>query len=246
MNGLGGNLLDLLWPAPPLCPGCWQPAPRTEPGRLCRRCRERLVVLRPPVCRRCGRPAGGEDECRQCAGRPRTFVEARAAGPYEGELKRLVHRFKFRRELALREPLGLLLAETFRAWPELRAAELLIPVPLSAERRAERGFNQAEELARVAGRALRLPAVMDALVRERGGPAQSRRSRHDRERGAAGAFRVARPGALAGARVLLVDDVLTTGATAEACSQAMLKAGASRVSVLTLATTLAHGLGDSP
>jgi ComF family protein len=185
-------------------------------------------------------------ECGDCAGRERYFRVARAAGLYEGELHRLIHRFKFRRERRLAAPLAGLLAETWRRSPELSQAAVLVPVPLAPERLAGRGFNQSEELAHALGGLVRRPICPEALLRVPGGPAQSRCSEAGRS-GVRERFRTFRPQPVCGRRVTLVDDVLTTGATAEACALALLKAGARSVDVVTVATTVvADRWLDSP
>ncbi|HHW13576.1 MAG TPA: ComF family protein, partial [Firmicutes bacterium] len=180
-----------------------------------------------------------DDRCADCRRRPRAFRVARAAGLYEGELRRFVHRLKFRRERRLAGPLGRLLVPAWRGCPELRAGQLLVPVPLSPDRLAERGFNQAEELALALGAGIRRPVAADALRRSATGAAQSLRSRAGRAAVREGVFQPFRPGAVAGRRVVLVDDVLTTGSTAEACTLALLRAGAVSVDVLTVAVAVA-------
>lgn len=245
-RGLASQAAGWLWPEPGLCPGCGRPLRSAVSGvRLCRGCLERLPLLAPPLCARCGKPlrleAAGEGVCGDCAAGSRAFRLARAVGLYDGELRRLLHRFKFRRERRLAEPLGQLLAMTFRRCAELRGTEVLVPVPLAAGRLAERGFNQAEELARVLGATVGRPVAADALLRRESKTAQSLRSAAERTAVRAGAFRAFRPAEVAGRRALLVDDVLTTGATAEACSLALLRGGALSVDVLTVATTVTIG-----
>lgn len=240
---MADGLAGCLWPLPGVCPGCGRPEKRAANDlRFCRRCRERLPLVTPPLCRRCGKPLRLKSaegvECRECGGRERGFRVARAAGLYEGEMRQLLHRFKFRQERRLAVPLGHLLAEVWRRYPELRGATVLVPVPLAPERLAERGFNQAADLARVLGEVVGRPVAEDALLRAGGGLAQSRRSEARRRAAVRGAFRAFRPGLVAGQRVLLVDDVLTTGATAESCALALLQAGAVEVGVLTVATTV--------
>lgn len=242
---VAGGLADCLWPAPEPCPACGRPVrPPSGPGgiRLCAGCLSRLPFLVPPLCRSCGKPlrlaAAGRAECPDCAGRPRSFRVARAAGLYEGELRRLIHRLKFRRERPLAFPLGQLLAATWRRHRELWEATRLVPVPLAPDRLAGRGFNQAQALAEVLGASVRRPVCLEALVRQGGGGVQSLRSEAQRGGVAEGVFRPFRPAGVAGQAVLLVDDVLTTGATAEACAVALLRAGARSVDVLTVATTV--------
>lgn len=236
---------DFLWPEPGLCSGCGRPDRGSGGGeRFCRRCLQRLPLLGPPVCLVCGTPlrhgvAGWSGEasatCVECRRRPRVFRSARAAGLYEGELRRLVHRLKFRRERRLAAPLGRLLVPVWRNWAELHRGQVLVPVPLGAQRLAERGFNQAEELALVLGTEVRRPVAVDALRRCDDRGVQSLRSRAGRAAVRAGAFQPFRPGAVAGRRAVLIDDVLTTGATAEACALALLRSGAASVDVLTVA-----------
>jgi ComF family protein len=242
-GALADSLAGYLWPSPGLCPGCGRPEDRLGDGfRFCPRCLERLPLLAPPLCRQCGKPlrltAEEHPDCRDCRGRARDFRVARAAGLYDGELRRFLHRFKFRRERRLARPLGHLLDKVWRRHPELWGAEVVVPVPLTPERLAERGFNQAADLARVFGEAVRRPVAEDALRRRGDGEAQSRRPGVARAAGTRGVFRPFRPGTVAGRRVLLVDDVFTTGATAEACALALLEAGAVDVRVLTVATTV--------
>lgn len=241
-----GLLAGWLWPEPEPCPGCGRPAWREARGAgFCRGCRERLPLLSPPVCACCGKPlrlsAAAQARCADCAGRERVFGLARAAGLYEGELRELLHRLKFRRERALSVPLGRLLCSAFRRYRELRRAEVVVPVPLSPDRLADRGFNQALDLAAVLAQASGRPLVADALLRQGRERAQSLRSAAGRTGVCEGVFRPFRPAGVTGRKVLLVDDVLTTGATAEACAQQLLRAGAVTVDALTVATTVPPG-----
>lgn len=235
------GLAEFLWPEPPSCPGCGRPGRVTGQGGFCPACCERLPLVVAPFCRRCGKPlrlgAANETECRDCAGTERAFRVARSAGLYDGELRRLVHRYKFRGERYLAEPLASLLFRVWEAEQALRGTSILVPVPLGADRLAERGFNQAEDLAHSLGERIGRPVVAEALVRVPG-QVQSLRSERARRMAARTTFQALRPGAVAGRRVLLIDDVLTTGATAEACAEALLRAGATTVDVLTVATTV--------
>lgn len=183
-------------------------------------------------------PGNGENgllRCSECQ-RPSSFVFSRSYGPYRGSLRDLLHRYKFMRERQLVPLLSTFLAA---AWDRHMAAlpcDVLIPVPVHPHRLRERGFNQAEELARELARYTRLP-LLPALQRERHLSGQAMRGREERWQALQGAFSV-RPqyrDQLSGSVPLLIDDIYTTGSTAEACSQALREAGASAVYVLTVA-----------
>jgi ComF family protein len=147
-------------------------------------------------------------------------------------LRRLVHVFKYEKIRTLAVPLARLLV---RALPREAAFDVIVPVPMHWRRRLERGFNQASLLANELGRYVGAP-IASALRRPYRGTPQASLSFADRRANLRGAsFTVSRPGAIAGRRVLLVDDVITTGATARACARALKSAGAAHVTVLTLA-----------
>lgn len=163
---------------------------------------------------------------------PPPWDYARAAGPYVEPLRTALSQFKFARRRALARPLGDLLVEQCGPWLPAQV-DALVPVPLDRGRERERGFNQAALLAERLGSALRRPVRPRWLERVRPTPPQSALSAAARRDNVRGAFRAAR--AAAGRHVLVVDDVLTTGATVAECARALRAAGARTVGVVTVA-----------
>lgn len=228
---------------PDACLHCREDLAPGERGPLCPPCRGRLKRVEDP-CALCGAPSAG-GLCPRCGAGPAPGPElVRAALSFGPEVRSLVHAFKYRGRERLAAPLGELMAEAARAMPELSGFELLVPVPLHPRRLAERGYNQAELLAREAGRRLGLPVAL-LLERRRATPPQARLSdRRSREANVAEAFGAA-PGASGTAKdrgVLLIDDVCTTGSTLAACAAVLRDAGAARVGAFVLAR---QGLGEA-
>jgi len=201
-----------------------------------------MPAPQPPWCDRCGVPVGPTAQprlCPSCLHHPPRFASARAAALYRpagpglnppAPLAVAIQRLKYARRRALADALGHLLAARY----PFAADALLIPVPLHVTRLRERGFNQAVLLARRLGRMRKLTVASRALVRTRATHAQPGLGAVARRRNLADAFAL-RPGTtVAGLAVVLVDDVLTTGSTADACAAVLLAAGASRVDVYTV------------
>jgi ComF family protein len=174
----------------------------------------------------------GVKTCGACLSHPPAWDNAVTGLLYEYPVDHLVRRFKFHRNFACGQLLADELVFTLRRLdlplPDMRLPDLLLPVPLHFTRRFQRGYNQAEFLARSVGKALCLPVRVDLLHRTRRTTAQSGLDRAERRKNVRGAFSCHN---LAGARVALVDDVLTTGTTLEACARAARNAGASQVSI---------------
>lgn len=160
------------------------------------------------------------------------FEAVYSFGLYEAELRELIHLFKFGGVRSLAAPFGRWLAE---AMPRQQRFDALVPVPLHWWRWLRRGFNQSALLARELSGRTGLPLLEGALQRVRATPQQALLTRGGRRRNVARAFQVARPALVAGRRLMLVDDVYTTGATLNACAAELKKAGATHVSTLTLA-----------
>jgi len=198
---------------------------------LCGLCRAELRPLRPPLCARCGTPTGWPVErCSECAGRRIAFGTARAAVGYDRTARALVLGWKERGLRRLADEAAALVAEAV-ARPDVEA---LAYVPGDGERLLWRGHNTAEELARALAARWELPVVA-ALARTGRAPRQRGRGRVARRANVRGAFR---PRGKAPRRVALVDDVYTTGATANAAASALRKGGARTVDVVTFARTL--------
>lgn len=210
-----------------------------SPAPLCAGCRGELADNL-PCCPRCAEPlARAEPACGPCLQRPPPFAAAFAGFRYAWPLDGLITRFKFGGDLAAGRALALLLAERVRAASPARP-DLLVPVPLHDDRLRRRGHDQALELARDLGRALALPVAHDLLRRTRATAAQTELDAAARRRNVRGAFQV-RSRALARARtaghrrLVLVDDVMTTGATLAECARALQQAGFASVEVWVVA-----------
>lgn len=232
----GADALDVIFP--PHCPGCGGPRdPRTD-GELCPPCRRDLALPESPTCPGCGTAAasGDADFCPGCRGHYAMDAVVFAAA-YAGTARELVRRFKYRADFTAGKLLGRLVGERIAAALP-GGVDLLVPVPLHRRRLGARGFNQAALLARAAGRRLGARVDVAALARVR--DTRTLAGLHPRERAAelGGAFAVRRPAGVAGLRVLVCDDVLTTGTTAEGCCRALKDAGAAWAGVAVAARVL--------
>jgi ComF family protein len=240
LRRLADGILNLLYPES--CLVCSAPVARLEHHGICPACWQKAMQLRitGPCCPLCGLPYRSfEDEsthlCGKCTLRMPPYSGARAFGCYSSELSRMVQALKFdgRRDLAAL--LAPLLASTFLETWSPQEMDVVVPVPLHARRRRERGYNQAALLGRALARALGLRFSADALIRVRGTVPQVGLSDSERVHNVERAFRCARPEEVNGKRILLVDDVMTTGSTIASASEAVLLGGALRVSVITVA-----------
>lgn len=231
---------------PPLCRACGEALGNNSEELLCSTCRRALRLILPPVCPRCGVPST-DPECTWCRGKPYAFELARSAALYERPLRELILEFKFKGSPRAQEfLLDLFVSGAERHFPE-RPFEAIVPVPLHPWRRFQREFNQAEVLAEALSRKWSLPHLPRVLRRVGWRPPQSRLSGKWRAENLGKTFRAGERG-VEGLRVLLVDDVMTTGLTLSTCAEILVESGARRVSALTLARRLpkrvVRGAGD--
>src|SRR5690348_114427 len=238
-NGIEVSLAFLY---PETCQLC-----RTEPatagaGFVCARCRSQVHFIEAPFCERCGLPYAGDVttpfECANCREMKLHFSSARSAVVAHNVVREAVHRYKYQRALWF-EPF---LADLFlrQALPVLgrRDWDFIVPVPLYPVKQREREFNQAERLATHLSAATTIPLNVRLLRRVRATATQTLLTRQQRAANMRGAFAVHPGDRLDGERVVLVDDVFTTGATTSACAEALRAAGAGDVCVWTVARGL--------
>jgi ComF family protein len=223
----------------PACAACGEVLDRPSNGAVCGRCWSSILPITPPLCDRCGDPlpawrgsSAFAGLCARCRRAAPAVDRARAIGAYDGTLRAIVHALKYDGRRSLAGPLGALMQR--RGLEILDGAAFAVPVPLHPSRRRERGFNQAADLALRVG----LP-VAHALRRKKRTKTQTglpAAQRHRNVKDAFAATRQARP--LAGAVVVLIDDVSTTGATLDACARTLKRAGVREVRALTAARAL--------
>ncbi|WP_370647560.1 ComF family protein [Polymorphobacter sp. PAMC 29334] len=220
---------------PPRCPACREIV--ESDGNFCAACWTGLEFITAPMCACCGTPfevdRGANARCGACLDAPPRYAAARAAMVYGGPARKILLGFKHGDRQHLVKVMAPQLVRAGGDW--LGTGALLVPVPLHRWRLWKRGFNQAALLAQSAGRRSGTQVSVDALSRVRATMTSRGMGRRKRAANVRAAFRVAHPDRIRGRDVVLVDDVLTTGATAEACTRMLLRAGAKSVRVLTWA-----------
>lgn len=235
------SVTALVYPA--VCQVCGATIDRYDDGVACADCWDDVDITPlfvGPLCATCGLPLPGRtanDEASRCGLCDALPFTARACGEYAGALEASVRFLKTHPHLCRR--LRRLIAATFAEQCAALAADVTVPVPLHRKRRRERGFNQAELIARAIARASRLPVDTRLLVRTK--PTERHRAgldAKDRARSVARSFLVPRPQLVAGRSILLTDDLFTTGSTLAAAAQTLLDAGAASVSVMTVARVI--------
>jgi len=243
---LAHQLLNFFFP--PRCAGCDARLPLESDRRVCAPCLGRIGRLGGSLCDRCGVPIpgfgdGGSHRCARCLESPPSFRQARAIAAYEAHadtennvLASMIRRHKY----GLDQSMGRAIAECLGDELPVHAEDydLVMPVPLHPSRLRWRGFNQAALLAAPVARRLGCELDVRSLIRLVATTPQTAKDIQTRRRNVRNAFAVARPGRIANRRVLLVDDVMTTGATANECARTLRAAGARSVDVLTLARVL--------
>lgn len=235
-------LLDLLFP--PLCHACKGSIPPKGANEssplplICAGCLGKISFIASPLCTVCGAPfatdGGGDHTCGACLSHP-PFYTCRSAAVLGGPLQEMIHRFKYGDKPHLAEPLGLLACQSLEEFLRQAAPECVVPVPLHKKRLRQRGYNQSQLIGEVLGKSLKVPQVVGNLRRLRWTEPQTSLDAGDRATNVKGAFALREPAALAGKRVLLVDDVLTTGSTMRACADALREADVEVVAAVTVA-----------
>jgi len=234
-------LLD--WLYPPRCRACRGRILGRDAEYFCASCRQHIQLVGHPLCNVCGRPfvgASGDDHtCGVCLERPPRFVAARAWACYPREddhpLRQVVQKFKYSRKVSLGKPLGRLMARGCQEFLAAVDADLIVPVPLYPKRLRWRGFNQSALLGREIGRAYGIPMDPFLLLRRRETAAQTQLPEDERRRNVRDAFALNADRSVKDRRILLIDDVYTSGATVNECSRTLKQGGAKEVYVLTLA-----------
>jgi ComF family protein len=222
---------------------------------LCLSCSTRFSPVSSPYCTQCGRTfksrVGNSHQCGDCIQKKSHCAHVRSTGMYDGALMAVIHAFKYKHKIQLAGPLGRLLFSAFIQYDEIQTVDYVMPIPLHVSRLKNRGFNQAFLLIREWPHLIR--AFHDGgesgngahsvfinhncLIRKTKTISQTGLGKDQRAQNIKGAFRVTEPSLIFGKRILLVDDVYTTGATAEECARTLIASGATSVSVLTLART---------
>ncbi len=219
------KLLDVL--IPPHCVGCDRLG-----ERWCIECQKQVSRIIPPLCPLCGIPSAEGGLCVHCIARPMHVTAIRSWGAYEGTLREAIHQLKYRHNIGLGEVLAKPMVEIVKAnhWQ----VDIVIPVPLSKNRYRQRGYNQASLLALPIALSLQKPFIPQALKRIKDNPSQVTISAAQRRVNVLGAFEAPRQ-FVQDKKVLVVDDVITTGSTFAACSDVLFSAGARDVFCLSLA-----------
>ncbi|MHC1728611.1 MAG: double zinc ribbon domain-containing protein [Syntrophobacteraceae bacterium] len=231
----GFSFLDLCLPG--VCAGCGKIENHSEKS-WCPDCLNQIAWIASPICPQCGRPypdaPGSSDHlCGECLQEAFRFDTARSAVFHSGIVRDRVHQFKFGARMEWVPPLVELLEMTYSR-STMPVPDLVVPVPLHSKRLKERGFNQSGLLGKELSRKLGLAVSFDTLRRKKWTDPQTRMNRQERLNNVKGVFELSKDAAVRGRRILLLDDVFTTGSTLSECARTLKKKGASEVHALTV------------
>lgn len=225
------EILHLLYPV--RCPFCDELV-GSEFGKweypICPQCRETIEYVREPACMKCGKPLEDEraEYCGDCTRKEHLFDQGKALWVYKGAVRQSIYRLKYgnRREYGIAYAQEL--AGRYGTWIRSRDIQLIVPIPLHSKRRRQRGFNQAEIVARELGQQLQLPVCCDLLIRCIDTRPQKELNDKERKNNLKKAFKIARNNVQL-EHILLVDDIYTTGSTMDGAAEVLREAGASRI-----------------
>jgi len=220
------DLVDFIFP--PICGGC------QEVGvRWCESCQRKTNIITAPICEICGQK-NLHRICQRCKTHPPRFTAVRAWAEYDGPIRNAIHDMKYRKNIGLGNSLAMHLKDLFQGnqW----SIDLVVPVPLGNEREKQRGYNQADLLARPLAFNLQIPYNPRTLMRVRETQSQVELSLVERQKNLRGAFQT--QNRVEGKNIIVIDDVTTSGSTLEACASALLYAGANSVYGLTVARAM--------
>jgi len=227
---------------PEICQLCETEHATLPNGLVCARCWSQVRFIRPPFCERCGLPFAGEltttFECTNCREMELHFTSARSAVIAKTAVLEIIHRYKYQSALWFEPFLADLLIREAKPVLSEQKWDFLVPVPLHSVKQREREFNQAERLTTCLSKATNIPLNTTLLRRVTPTLTQTRLSKQQRAENMRGAFSLRQKVRLDGARIVVVDDVFTTGATTNACAKILRAAGAAEVSVWTVARGL--------
>lgn len=230
--------VDLVFPRN--CTLCSSALDEAQAGVICRGCLAGARVIEPPFCGRCGLPFDGApsaiERCGHCHDRAFAFDRAVAACRAAGPVREAIHRFKYQRQMYFAGHLAEWIVGAAWRWIDWSEVDLVVPVPLHPRKQRQREFNQAVVLARAVGQATGCAVADGVLRRRRDTATQTHLTAPDRAKNLKGAFGAgARIGLASGQRVVLVDDVFTTGATLDGCAKVLRDGGAETITALTVA-----------
>lgn len=242
-------IISVIFPAP--CRICGFVLTRAGTLPICEACFQSLRPLNGPVCACCGRPLASEvaldalmPKCFACRRDVYAFKCARSFGPYTDQMVRAIGIMKYERLTQLGRWFAQRLHSVARENTALREVDVVVPVPLHPGRLRERGYNQAELIAKPLARWMRLPLSSHLLVRTKPRPSRLLLSRRERWLTVRGAYEIRKGTRVDNLRILLIDDVFTTGATLDACSRALRRAGAKSVAGLTVARAISWAAAE--
>ncbi|MDI6781920.1 MAG: ComF family protein [bacterium] len=240
------GLFNLIFPAE--CSLCSNPLETIRERYICSDCLNKIKPLELPVCEKCGKPLVSSFNlvqhplCHECHTMERYFTSARAVGTYEGVLKKAIWLFKYEGKTGLQNTLGSLMVDCIShfGWTNnvstgREGIDIIIPVPLHKTKLKSRGYNQSDILAAFIGKKMNIPVSRNNLKRIKATITQASLKRKERIKNIHNAFCIRQPEEFSAKRILLIDDVFTTGATSNECSRILKQAGSDDVFVLTLA-----------